>query len=187
MDRLLKLPQLNNSNDVRKLRVLYDSIEAHVRGLQAPDVTSDSYGKLMVPILLSKLPEDIRLIISRQKKEETWSLDNLLEALKEEITARERCAVNSKLSTEERRSSSKQPATASALFSIDKKGPNCTYCQKSHPSSNCPNVTNIAARKQILKTSGSCFNCLKKNHLARNCASNGHCFKCSGKHHVSLC
>ena len=55
-------------------------------------------------------------------------LDNLLEALKEEITARERCAVNSKLSTEERRSSTKQPATASALFSIDKKGPNCTYC-----------------------------------------------------------
>ena len=100
MDRLLKLPQLNNSNDVRKLRVLYDSIEAHVLGLQALDVTSESYGKLMVPILLSKLPEDIRLIISRQKKEETWSLDNLLEALKKEITARERCAVNSKLSTQ---------------------------------------------------------------------------------------
>ena len=27
MDRLLKLPQLNNSNDVRKLRVLYDSLK----------------------------------------------------------------------------------------------------------------------------------------------------------------
>ena len=59
MDRLLKLPQLNNSNDVRKLQVLYDSIEAHVRGLQVLDVTSESDGKLMVPILLSKLPEDI--------------------------------------------------------------------------------------------------------------------------------
>ena len=107
---------MNNSNDVRKLRVLYDSIEAHVRGLQALDVTSESYGKLMVPILLSKLPEDIRLIISRQKKEETWSLDNLLEALKEEITARERCAVNSKLSTEERRPSNlRQPQHCSLL------------------------------------------------------------------------
>ena len=158
-----------------------------MRGLQALNVTSESYGKLTVPILLSKLPEDIQLIISRQKKEETWSLDNLLEALTEEITARERCAVNSKLSTEERRSSTKQPTTASALFSVDKKGPNCTYCRKSHPSSNCPNVTNIAARKQILRTSDSCFKCLKKNHLARNCASNGHCFKCPGKHHVSLC
>ena len=50
INRLLKLPQLNNSNDVRKLRVLYDSIEAHVRGLQALDVTNESYGKLMVPI-----------------------------------------------------------------------------------------------------------------------------------------
>ena len=38
MDRLLKLSQLNNSNDVRKLLVLYDSIKAHVRGLQALDV-----------------------------------------------------------------------------------------------------------------------------------------------------
>ena len=55
----------------------------------------------MVPILLSKLPEGIRLIISTQRKEETWSLDNLLEALKEKITAGERCAVNSKLSTED--------------------------------------------------------------------------------------
>ena len=61
MDRLLKLAPLGNTPDVRKLRGTYDKIEAHVRGLQALDVPTQTYGSLLVPVLMTKIPEDIRL------------------------------------------------------------------------------------------------------------------------------
>ena len=42
MDSLLKLAPLGNTSDVRKLRRNYDKIEAHVRGLQALDVPTET-------------------------------------------------------------------------------------------------------------------------------------------------
>lgn len=59
MDSLLKLAPLGNTPDVRKLRGTYDKIEAHVRGLQALDVPTETYGSLLVPVLMTKIPEDI--------------------------------------------------------------------------------------------------------------------------------
>lgn len=44
MDALLRLPSLGSTTDVRKLRQSYDEIEAHVRGLQALEVPTESYG-----------------------------------------------------------------------------------------------------------------------------------------------
>ena len=61
MDSLLKLTSLFNCNDIRKLRQLYDTIEVHIRILQSLDVSSETYGMLLVPVLLSKIPEEIRL------------------------------------------------------------------------------------------------------------------------------
>lgn len=63
----------------------------------------------------------------------------------------------------------------------------CCYCQQSHPSTDCSVVTDIAARKQILRTSGRCFNCLRKNHIGRNCRSTAKCLKCKRRHHTSIC
>lgn len=62
MDSPLKLAPLGNTPDVRKLRGTYDKIEAHVGGLQALDVPTETYGSLLVPVLMAKIPEDIRLL-----------------------------------------------------------------------------------------------------------------------------
>ncbi|CAB3997366.1 G2 M phase-specific E3 ubiquitin- ligase [Paramuricea clavata] len=64
---------------------------------------------------------------------------------------------------------------------------NCSFCQKEHTSASCFVVTDIEARKQILRKQGRCFLCLKRNHIARDCESRYMCKYCSGKHHVSLC
>jgi hypothetical protein len=64
---------------------------------------------------------------------------------------------------------------------------NCSFCQKEHTSANCFVVTDIEARKQILRKQGRRFLCLKRNHIARDCESRCMCKYCSGKHHVSLC
>ena len=59
-----------------KLQKLYDAIDMHVRGL---GVQADSYGTLLVPILLSKLPDDVKLEISHGVEDGKWKLEELLE------------------------------------------------------------------------------------------------------------
>ena len=189
---LLKLPSLFNCNDIRKLRQLYDTIEVHIRGLQSLDVSSETYGMLLVPVLLSKIPEEIRLIIGRKVKDDTWDLDTLITNLKEEIDAREKCTLV-KASAEHAPKKqnyinhNKRPSSASALYLSNNRGESCGFCGNKHALQDCFNVTSIQARKEILRKAGRCFMCLRKNHLARECNSKGKCFKCSQKHHISLC
>ena len=63
----------------------------------------------------------------------------------------------------------------------------CVYCDKDHVSSSCTTVTDIAARKEVLRKSGRCYVCLKRHHLSRDCRSTYNCRKCRGRHHVSIC
>ncbi|XP_057292541.1 uncharacterized protein LOC130621249 [Hydractinia symbiolongicarpus] len=63
----------------------------------------------------------------------------------------------------------------------------CSYCKGSYNSKRCTVVTDVTARKQIIRAKNRCFNCLKSGHLVRNCNSKNTCFKCKGRHHISLC
>ena len=82
------------------------------------------FGNLLVPIVMKKIPSELRLVVSRKfGSEESWNLDALLSALKTELEARERCTamktsgpnVNSPR-FEQYRARSKQPYSASALY-----------------------------------------------------------------------
>ena len=48
-------------------------------------------------------------------------------------------------------------------------------------------MTQVDARKQILRSSGRCFICLRKGHISRDCRSRSKCPKCGGRHHFSIC
>ena len=195
MDSLLKLPQLRSSTDTKGLRRLYDQIEAHVRGLKSLDVPDTEYGALLLPILIGKIPDEIRILLGRKMTGETWNLNTLLENFREELENRERCEGIQALSFRDGRNFNEQrggrkysntPFTAAALMT-GKTTINCSFCQKEHTSASCFVVTDIEARKQILRKQGRCFVCLKRNHIVRDCESRYICKYCSGKHHVSLC
>ena len=85
MDNLLKLTVVSSVNDVKGIRQLYDKTEIHIRGLHALGVEAQQYGSLLVPVLLSKVPREIRLIISREFDTGNWSLDELLKVFKTEV------------------------------------------------------------------------------------------------------
>ena len=72
------------------LQATYDSCEVHLRGLEGLGITADKFGIVMAPIILTKLPSDVRLILTRQHGDNIWDLSKLREYLKNEITARER-------------------------------------------------------------------------------------------------
>lgn len=45
----------------------------------------------------------------------------------------------------------------------------------------------MKARREILKSSGRCFNCLRRGHVAGKCRSQNVCRHCRKKHHTSIC
>ena len=97
MDNLLQLPVVGSVNDLKGIRQLYEKIEIHIRGLQALGVEAQQHGSLLVPVLRSKVPQELRLIISREFYTGNWSLDELLKVFKTKVEAWERC--NSMAST----------------------------------------------------------------------------------------
>ena len=80
----------------------------------------------------------------------------------------------------------KNPPTASVLNSTSRTSPTCTYCKHPHASNMCKTVTDVRARKEILRKEGRCYVCLKKGHLSRDRPSRNKCFKCDGWHHISI-
>jgi uncharacterized Zn-finger protein len=124
------------------------------------------YGSLLALIMMSKLPDELRLIISRKTASEIWDLDNLLSTINEELQAREKCSFVSEASASDNSKNSKpscnekpKPFTASSLFSgSGNEGKvTCTYCGQQHPSARCTMVTDIAVRKAVLRQKGRCF------------------------------
>ena len=194
MDSMLNLESVVNAADIKGIRQLYDEMEIHIRSLQSLGVSSESYGTLLVPVILNKIPEELRLLISRKFDKDKWEVSEILMAFKEELEARERCVLMkaSSSSSPQRngmQSRGKAPFTASALNAgkNNSTSPSCTFCSQHHASSKCSIVTNVAARRAILRKKGKCFLCLTSGHLARNCSSHLKCFKCGNHHHTALC
>ena len=77
MDLLLNVDAVTSDQNLKGLRHLYDHIESHVRSLKSLGVTSDNYGSLLASVLMNKLPQELKLIITR-KWEEDWNLDGIL-------------------------------------------------------------------------------------------------------------
>ena len=88
MDELLKIPA-SSGDRLSSLRFVYDKISVHLRALASLGVSSDQYGSLLIPIILSKMPGDIRLQIARKAKKDAWKIDDLLQIIKFELEARE--------------------------------------------------------------------------------------------------
>ena len=115
-------------------------------------------------------------------------MDNLLQAFEKELAARERAADSSHSQPRRSHDRSQHMPTSALLSKVPETaaGVTCCYCQQSHSSVSCTSITG-SARKQILRTSGRCFNCLRKGHVACNCRSSGKCQRCKGRHHTSIC
>ena len=196
MDALLKLPIVSSVHETKKLRDLYDKIEINIRSLKALGIESESFGNLLVPVVMEKIPSELRLIISRKfGSKETWDLDVLLNALKSELEARERCNVvktssptNSNPRFDQHKGRFKQPLSSSALYAGSEECTlQCVFCKKNHKSITCSTITEPKARRTILRRSGRCFVCLKAGHITPGCQSKAKCFNCGARHHVTIC
>ena len=92
MESLLNLNQVSNERDIKNLRKLHDNIETNVQSLKTLRVDFAQYGALLVPMIMSKFPEDIRLAITKSVNNDL-GLDSILAVFKTELNTREQCQV----------------------------------------------------------------------------------------------
>ena len=182
MDQLLALRPVA-SDDLQQLRDMYDIIEIHTRNLLNFNVKAKSYGPVLNSVVMSKLPRNIRLVISRQMPDGKWDVCKLMDVFKRELVARERCEQFESLSYQ----NDAEHNISSTLHVNTPRSVTCSYCKGDHKSLNCNIVTDIKARKAHLREKNKCFNCLDESHYVKECYSKYVCFNCKGRHHVSIC
>ena len=91
MDALLKISPA--TNDVKKLRSLYDACKGYTHGLESLGVYPESYGDFLIPIVMKKLPEEVSCIMLRSHDETTWTLAGLRKQLWHEVETREKSSL----------------------------------------------------------------------------------------------
>jgi len=182
MQAFIKAP--NPANTLNSLRKFYDTVESHLRGLSSVGKSKQSYGDLLVPIILSKLPKDTIRNLARGSTSTDWKYPELISAIRREIEILDASATNSHGSpfTAAFMVSSKPPRNTK---SHDKGQPTCVHCKGPHTANQCT-ATDHHRRLEIVKQNNLCFNCLGK-HKVSSCSSKHRCRKCQHKHHSSLC
>lgn len=179
------------SHSIQSLRHFSDKIEAFVRGLESLGQLQESYGTLLVPVILDKLPADIRKNLARINKQQTWNLDELRVAVNDEIRILE-AGDSGHLPDVDRKSTvSFFTGTNSKLKSrtfATRQGVSvkCQLCDESHSATKCTKYVQVDQRLFVVKQKHLCYNCLGKHQVAM-CRSTKRCLICHKKHHTSIC
>ena len=197
MNELMMIDTVKNAYDVKKLRMLHDRAQTAIRSLEGMGVTQEMFGALLVPILLKKLPEEIRVLINRavSKRGAAWTIQELQIELQAEITAREksdsrfseisRGYLNQRARLEFERGG--KPITSEVLVNNSTKIV-CALCDGDHFSDKCDKFSDLKSRKSRISERRLCFVCIKSGHLARKCKSDKKCRTCGrGGHHSTIC
>ena len=88
MESLLQLPVCAGDRSSH-LRLVYDKIKVNVRRLKALRVRAEQYDSFLIPIIMAKLPSEVRLQIARVTNKDVWEVEELLQVIKVEVEARE--------------------------------------------------------------------------------------------------
>ena len=192
MNQILKVNKVTAGHKVKELRNLYDKIESHVRSLITVGVQSDHYGSLLIPIVLDKLPDDIKLIISRKLGSDNWKINEFMDILKVEIAARESCEFMKHSDNEFKRNQDteiKDKRHSTELFlTTNPRVLKCAFCGQQHYHDKCNVVTNLEARKEIISKNKLCYKCLFPGHISRDCRSKSKCYRCKAYgHNTAIC
>ena len=87
MQALLELPAPNYN--LYSLRNYNDKLEAYIRGLKSLVQPSESFGSLLISIILNKLPSEITQNLAKENGTDFWQLNNLRHSICKELNIME--------------------------------------------------------------------------------------------------
>ena len=184
MSALVKLAKVQSDN-VRGLRKFYDDVKSNVRSLRNLGIDSKSYGSLLSTLIIEKLPQNIKLIISRKIETDIWDLTKVLHLISLELRARETCVVPNQLSlsmdgknkiVDDLFTGSSLNVIGNSRSSRRSNAFKCVFCKGFHWSDKCRVITDPEDRKEFLRKGKRCFLCLNVDHVSRNCTKSKSCF-----------
>ena len=165
ISQLLQLPMVYSEKNITKLRQLHDDIETNFRSLEALGVDRSSYSSIIVPALLEKIPESIRLTMFRFGGDKLeWDMQELLTSFAKELDIRERhvpifnAAYNNNHTHQQQRgdrprhqnqNQTERVSTASALLVERSKPKKCQFCFEDHDAEDFKNFQKPEERKAI--------------------------------------
>ena len=130
---------------MKKLRKTFDEIESNVRNLKILNVDPEQYGPVLVSIIMSKLPNKIRLLTPLNPE---WDVEIVMNHFQRELESREMCEflASTNSETRDQRYQQNETYTASALFAgtssdTRERQISCTYCRNNHSSYKCSIIT----------------------------------------------
>ena len=145
----------------------------------------DIYGPMLIPAVTSKLPENLKLTITRQFGQDLWDIKLILETFKNELGFLEKLSLT-KAADKDKFEFNTTSRTCLHTTQGESKF-SCVFCHQKRKPQQCKTVTKIETRKRILRKSGKCFLYLRDRHVLRYYTQIFTCFKCQGKHHISIC
>ena len=152
MDEMLKMPACNTSR-TSQLRYVYDKISVHVLGLASIGISSEQYGSMLIPIIMSKIPNEIRVVVARGNTAKVWNMDESLGTIKVEREALEVSEGVQKSSQSTKKHGAVPPAVSAFVTNrgnSEKFQIRCSFCEKPDYSASCKSVVGSEDRKSIL-------------------------------------
>ena len=90
MQSLLEIEPVRYIDNVSGLRKLYDYIQIQIRSLENLGIEPNKYGPMLIPVLMSKIPVELKVIINKEFiNDQIWDIKKALKILQIEIKARE--------------------------------------------------------------------------------------------------
>lgn len=188
IQRLLNI-EVSKIKATNKLWQLYNELQINIRGLDNCGISGETYGVVLTPIIISRLPDELRMEWAKVSDGKEGDLEWLLSFLKDEITRRERSETYHNSSSS--RTSLEGKRTPSAAVLQNKQSStetlSCCFCGKRHSSEKCWNLKKMSSEevKGVVRDKRLCFCCFRGNHLAKDCFRK--CELCSGKHNKKFC
>lgn len=176
---LLDISSLSKESAV-SLRNMVDNVSKHLRALNSLAIKTEEWDVLLIYLLSSKLDK---------KSEREWEevkLAGELPTLEEFKTFLKRKAdILEKLDLSH--TESKQDKIKSNKSFVATVKNSCSYCKNEHYITNCAEFLKLSSynRSERAKQLKLCLNCLKVNHISKNCRAST-CTRCNGKHHTLL-
>ena len=154
MQALLEMP--SPSNTLASLHTCYDSVESHIQGLASLGKSEQSYGDLLIPIVMGKLSAEIQRNLAQEHSNSPWNLPDLMVAILKEIHILESGLYGpqghmprSTVSTFH--VASPDHPTKKSGNSDNKRRQQCVFCKGAHSPHNCDVVTNCQKWLDIVK------------------------------------
>ena len=76
---------MKSISDGKSLRKLCDIIKSQIRGLNCIGIEAKNHGPLLIPVVLSKVPDEIKLVLSRKFGKDIWDAENFLETFESDV------------------------------------------------------------------------------------------------------